>query len=292
MLAPAELRRALAPAWRSVDRTNPVALDWVLGITTEALLQERRPTDRAIVTTWLDVFPNGAGAPRLAAAAAVAAERHDWPYRQAGRKYNLWDAGDAVAALGPALLAAEDPDDILRAAALTPGLYDARLVQQSLVAAANGIADAPTRIASTGCASLLRLLNRIGIAPMILPEVVRALLKPWRDELPAEALRIEIQRFLLREVGDPRSQPARWAQLAQVLVDRGYRDDAAALVLIFKRWLVQASFELFFKLVSASTNKPGQWDRRESFWRHYLERSLVDDARFVLGIDGIRSSSG
>ena len=282
MLSTAELRKTLPPAWRTIDRSNPVARDWLSDVTARALSIERRPTDRAIVTTWLDVFPEGPGADQLAAAAAIAAERHDWPYKSAGRQFRLWNRADAIGSLAASLLTSS-PDDVLRAAALTPGLYDARLVQLSLSRAADQVAAAGADRAHHDCDQLLSLVEGIGAARAPLPNVVRALLLPWRNRPPQENLRIRIQRFLIREVSDPRSQPARWQQMQQALVALGHGGQAAELTLVLRRWLVRASFELFFKLMRDSTSDREQWRRREKFWRYYLERDFVTDSWFVLG---------
>ena len=283
MMSRRELRRSIAPAWRHADRQLTEAREWVEAATSLALSLKWRPADRAIVSTWLDVFPDGPASERLAATARIAAERHDWPYKQAGNNFNLWDRTEAPRTLGRALLAASHPDDVLREAALTPGLYDARMVQEALTSAADVVAQSSPEVAARNCAALLDLMAAVGIARSPPPAVVRALVKPWLTRMPDEELKIRIQRFLLDNVGDPRSQPARWLQMEQALVERGYGDEAHELTMVLKRWLVRASFELFFKLVMASTSDRQQWARREKFWRYYMEHDHVTEAWFILG---------
>lgn len=81
-----------------------------------ALAEGRRSLDRAIVETYLRDYPvRHPGFATLAAAAATAAERHDWHWREAGRHWRLWDGPDALRA-APSRAAG------LRAAGLVGGL--------------------------------------------------------------------------------------------------------------------------------------------------------------------------
>lgn len=113
-----DLRRTIHPGWALLDRGDDGNLAWLLRLLDAAISLGRRPMDRAVVATWLDVFPEGPGSEQLAAAAAMAANRHDWPYATAGQRFSLWERVSAAAALGREILANGDTDAALKSAAL------------------------------------------------------------------------------------------------------------------------------------------------------------------------------
>lgn len=296
-LTPRDLRRSLPPAWRLLDRTDPDTRAWVLAATDAALALEWRPTDRALLTAWLDVFPTGPGSEKLASAAAEAAGRHDWPYAEAGRTYRLWDHDEGPSKLGRALLDSDAPNTVLRGAALS-GLPDAQIVKAAVKRVADEIALAKADVAARDSEALLDLVHALESQQartltargLPQPAIVHAILRPWLHRDPPPALQTRIQRYLLDTVGDPRTQQrARWQQMTAAMAAQGY-GMAPELLLLVNRWLIRASFELFFKLVMASTDNPQQWRRREQFWRPYLESKQVTDAWFILGNDAERQA--
>jgi|GEM_PF-938460 len=285
-ISPRDLGRVVTPAWRRLDRREESARAWVVAITDRALALERRPTDRAIVRTWLDVFPEGPAAEHLAQAAEAAAERHDWAFRPAGRVFDLWSPQGAPARIGDALLSSLEPDEVLRRAALTPGVYGGRLVQSAIERAAESVARTGQETAARDVAALLDLIDKLGDAGLsssLVPLLVRAILEPWTRHAADADLRTRAQRFVLRHVGDPRTAERAWRNLEAALAERGVAADVEALRDVVRRWLVRANFEIFFRIIGASTSNKEQWDAREEFWRHYLENDHVDDARFILG---------
>lgn len=285
-----DLRRTIHPGWALLDREDDGNLAWLLRLLDVAIALGRRPMDRAVIATWLDVFPEGPGSAQLAAAAAMAANRHDWPYAAAGQRLSLWERVSGAAALGREMLANADTDAALKSAALRPGHYTAGIVIAGLDAAAIDVANRTGTAAETGCATLLDISERIGIAGTQRALVVRALLRPWRQSAPPEGLRRRIQRFVVTRVGDPRGSEAPWTQLARQLASRGFSAETDDLAVIIRRWLVKDTFDLFFRLVGRTTDDPGQWKRRDGFWRRYLESDLVTNAWFILGDDAKRAS--
>ena len=105
-----DLRRTIHPGWALLDREDDGNLAWLLRLLDAAIALGRRPMDRAVIATWLDVFPEGPGSAQLAAAAAMAANRHDWPYAPAGQRFSLWERVSGAAALGREILANADTD--------------------------------------------------------------------------------------------------------------------------------------------------------------------------------------
>lgn len=280
-----DIRRALPPAWRRWHSDEEHA-PWLLGLTQAALDLQRRSADRKLVNTWIEVFPKGPLGDQLASAAREAAERHDWPYRNAGRAYELWDPMKGHKALGLALLERDDPAAVLGEAAIGTLQVGSGLVQAALAQASDVVAETGGADASAACERLLLLIERMGQGAILsdtTPWVVRALLRPWRHGAPSQQLKARIQKHLVATVGDPRLGQTRWLGLEKAWRDAGKAEDADTLRLILKRWLVAASFETFFKIIGRTTDNPVQWRARERFWRRYLEGEHVQEAWFILG---------
>lgn len=96
------------------------------------------------------------------------------------------------------------------------------------------------------------------------------LLSPFVERDPQAALREGIQAFLLRVIGDPRSQRARW---------QGIPDPVRNVLL---RWLVRISLEDFFRVLD-ETAVDAHWRYRKAFWSAYLNDEKIADAWIVLG---------
>lgn len=286
-----DVRKSVPPAWRQTDRNITSEREWVLGLTKEAVKRDTKRIDRALVLTWLESFPEGAGSSDLAAAARVAANRRDWPYRKAGEEFALWDRASAADMVGKEILRSGDPDEVLRRAALNPGVYSGNLVQAALECLANMVAKGSGGTASRDCNALLDLLEKHGdacITSETRPLFMRALLKPWIKDPPDSDLRVRTQKFALKHYGDPRFDASNWSRLSRELLARGHGDDAEAIRNVVLRWLNRASFEIFFKLIGQSTSDPIQWAAREEFWRHYLEKDKISRAFFILGSEAER----
>jgi hypothetical protein len=103
-------------------------------------------------------------------------------------------------------------------------------------------------------------------------EVCKALLNPYISQSPDEAIKTQIENFLLERFEDPLVNRRRWAKVAT--------EHSAVL----SRWLTQQSFELLMKVLKRSNNT-GQWKERAIFWGHYLANDFVSDAWIVLGPD-------
>jgi len=103
-------------------------------------------------------------------------------------------------------------------------------------------------------------------------EVCNALLNPYISQGPDDAIKNQIENFLLERFEDPRVNQRRWSKVST--------EHRAVL----SRWLTQQSFELLMKVLKRSNNT-GQWKERAVFWGHYLDNEFVSDAWIVLGPD-------
>jgi hypothetical protein len=128
-LSASAVRRLLSGIW--ADRAQAQLASAIVG---EAVAIERRSTDRTLIACYLRDYPvdHIAFAP-LRDAAAIAAERHAWSWRDAGRRWRLWE-GPAL--LGEALRKAGDPQRLLHEAGFTGRLADGAFVSAARADAA------------------------------------------------------------------------------------------------------------------------------------------------------------
>lgn len=118
-LSPGALRRALDGMW-----SESISSGLRAAILKTAIERRSRSVDRAIIESYfLDYPASHADLSILRDAASVAAERHSWPWRNAGRRYRLWDA-DAADRCGADLRKSGQPDAFLRAMGLVGKLAD------------------------------------------------------------------------------------------------------------------------------------------------------------------------
>ncbi len=299
-LSVSEARRALLPAWRDLvpedgaaERAAPnVTSEWVRALTERLVMMGWRPADRRLALTWLDVFPCVPPGDFLSQAARIAAERHAWPLRDAGKRLQLWDAESGPRALGKALLAG-DPAQVLSDAALS-ARPDAGIVRAAVDRIADDVASAGPANAARDVTALLDLLAALpgnSEAPFS-PGVVHGLMAPWLDRAPPAELKRRLQTLLLARIGDPRFQGgARWASLAQAMAARGH-PNASRVEGLMRQWLIGEAFELFFKLLADTTGNAQQWQRRERYWRRYLDAGRISNAWFILGNDAAHWARG
>lgn len=95
-----------------------------------------------------------------------------------------------------------------------------------------------------------------------------ALLLPWKNTNPKQNLKDALLKFFLQHYGDPRSNTP-WLGVS------------AEPKAIAKRWLAEASFELFISIIKKVA--PDQWQAREKFWRYYLKNNHVLDLKVAFG---------
>lgn len=95
-----------------------------------------------------------------------------------------------------------------------------------------------------------------------------SLLLPWKDNNPGKKLKDALLKFFLEHYGDPRRDSA-WL---------GVSPEPQAII---RRWLAEASFELFISIIKEVA--PDQWQEREKFWRYYLKNDYVLDLRVAFG---------
>ena len=272
-----DLRRLVRELWTD-PRCDPVAnaaLDAAVAVNAQSL-------DRAVITAYLRHFPHDhASFEPLRAAAAFSAERRDWPWRERGLRWQLWDKDAAPARLAAALLSPEGGASALRDAGLEGDLVQGKLVEQVVVTACLEAAKAAEGGAEAVGTALIAVFDDLQIAGYG-GLFAYALLAPWADANPTKEYQRKIGRILTDRIGDPRVHQAPWAALAAECRDR-HRINLEPLAAQLRRWLTEATFRAFFKIVRATTDREDQWNERETFWLGYLDTGVVQDAWFAFG---------
>jgi hypothetical protein len=265
---PRDIRRAIADIW--IDRSRDAQTVPLVG---HGLRAKRKSYDRALLLAYLRRFdPDHPGFGQLATAAGVAAERHDWPWRQRGRDWALWQPDAGPRRLGEALVRAEDPARILAAAGLDGDLAQSGFALDALDAVCDSVGEEKGAEAERLGARLMALFDRLDVRQLN-GALANALLNPWQRAAPREEYRKRIGSLLIKRIGDPRLNAAAWAAL----------DVPAEIVAVLKRWLTDTTVREFFKVVARTTDNPHQWEQRTRFWTGYLDHGRIDDAWFVLG---------
>jgi hypothetical protein len=273
-----DIRSAIANIWQDESRRK-----YAGPLVQYGLESRRKSFDREIVLAYLRRFPLADAAfPVLAAAAGGAAERHDWPWRQRGRDWLLWNAQQRPAKLGDALMRTDQPLAVLRGAGLDGDLEAGAFVANVLDTACLKTAESRGPEAEQWGKRLVLLFEslQVGGSNALL---AYGLLSPWGGGNPGEAYRKSIAKLLVDRIGDPRFNTNAWEAVADDLRRRKVDFDPAQLVAVLRRWLTQETVRAFFRIVGATTDRKDQWDAREAFWLGYLKAGLIQDAWFAFG---------
>lgn len=241
----------------------------------------RRRTLRHLIESWIKDFrldalriaDAGLAIERLLAGGAN--DRLDL-WRGAHARYRMFDASTGPEEIARDLIDGNrSPADILAATGLddeTRGIGGYMHVVHDLcltrVAAALAGREVDRKFERAG--AILASGGRLRF-PEARGEIARKLLLPWRDGQAgpgAEAKQL-VQAFLLRHIGHPQLEPRAWIAI----------DPEADIV---RRWLAQASLEVFFGLI-AEHALDSQWSYREAFWSACLRKGAIADAWLVLG---------
>lgn len=269
-----DLRRLVSELWNDprCDAIAPAVIDATLAADAKSL-------DRALLTTYLRAFPTEHPAfSQLSTASAVGADRHDWPWRERGERWALWDRHKGPSRLAGALLSQPDARAVLSEAGLDGELELGEFVADALEAACEQAADQSGMAAVAAGERLIAVFEQITIGGTE-AMLAWALLAPWLDQAPPDAYRDRLTKLLVTRIGDPRLQAAKWDAIASEMRD----PEAPRLIAMVRRWLTRRTVRQFFSVVGATTSDPRQWAAREEFWLAYLDDGAIDEAWFALG---------
>lgn len=105
---------------------------------------------------------------------------------------------------------------------------------------------------------------------------VEALLAPWRDRNPPDALRNELSEAIIAAWNDPRLHSGGiWS---------GFDRDLRSVLL---RWLTHQDMKFFCDMVTATQNSH-MWPPRRNFWLKLYEDGMIDEAWVAFGSEARR----
>lgn len=290
-LSARELRHAALVLWSG----EPQAASFPDLLDTYLQQAEARPRWlRDLLEAWLRDF--GSERVRLfdtgrMIARALGATNHPRliPWRHAHAKFSLFDPTDGARRVGVSLLRGpEEFETVMEQIGMTDplranGRFFRAAVFESLEELATVLASPVASQIWPRAARLLEVqqikADRQGrdIATSALRfadltgETGKACLLPFvRGRAHASAPREEIKAFLLRNIADPRVQPARWVSVGEEATGQ------------MRSWLAKASLEAFLSLIS-QTNNDRQWRHRQVFWRACLDKMPGAEVWVVLG---------
>lgn len=282
-----DLRRLVRQMWND-PRCDPI----VPAVLDAAIAADAKSCDRAIITGYLDHFPTDhPDFERLTHASALAARRRDWPWRERGERWRLWNGDEGPARLASALLESDDPAATLREVGLDGDLAEGEFVAEALNDACEKAATARGAHAVRLGEQLIALFGKLS-ARELDGALIDGLLRPWVHTQPEDAHKRRLGGFLTARYGDPRIERTRWAALAQELAERGTGYDPEALIDTLRRWLTEAAVRAFFSIVGRTAERKDQWAAREKFWLGYLDSGAVRDGWFAFGRQAERLAGG
>ncbi|WP_311266810.1 EH signature domain-containing protein [Sphingobium sp. WCS2017Hpa-17] len=277
-IARRDLRRMVGELWphHDCDKVAPATLD-------AAVAANAKSVDRSLLTAYLRHFPlDHPSFDALRAASELTAERHDWPWRQRGQQWRLWDADNGPARLARALLTTDNPLLTLREAGLDGDLAHGGYVADAIENACEQAGRARGERAQEMGTRLIALFDRLAIGGME-ALLAWALLAPWSSAAPAADYKDQISRLLIARIGDPRLAAAKWSAIEQKIADWQSSYVSGSITGRLRFWLAERNVRAFFSIVRKTTDRQDQWDAREAFWLGYIEVSAISDAWFAFG---------
>jgi hypothetical protein len=278
-LKPKDLKRLLDGIWAeaTLDDTAALLLD-------HGVRRERKSIDRSIITAYLRNFPHDHPAfDHLTHASALVANRHDWPWRERGTKWDLWKPDQGPDHLSRALLSAENPAQLLREIGLDGDLATGAFVGETLLSACETTAGHRGEVAQQSGRRLIALFESFPATKELNAALAYALLAPWTRESCTDAHQRLISGLLVQRNGDPRLTPPRWAALRRDVLEMFPSADIDQAFAVLRRWLVRATVREFFSVVAKTVERRDQWKERTDFWLAYLDEGMITDAWFAFG---------
>jgi hypothetical protein len=279
LLRPKDLKRLLEELWEDerLDAASASILEHGVG-------RDRKSIARTIIMSYLRHFPTyHPSFDQFTHASALVANRYDWPWRERGAQWALWMPDQGPQRVSRALLATDDPRQILRDAGLDGDLASGGFAEEAFSSACYVAAGHRGEAAEQSGRRLISLFEEMGASAQMNAPLAYALLAPWTSGQCTEAHQRRVSGMLVSRIGDPRLADARWKALRADVLEwspGAHVDDA---FMILRRWLVRATVHQFFDVVAKTVNRTDQWGERRKFWVAYLDEGLITDAWFAFG---------
>lgn len=280
-LRTSDLGRLILEIWEHAELSQKASK-----VIQEGQSRDRKTLDMNFILSYLLRFPeNHLAFNELANAAKIGAERigGDWGRRQS--EYKLFSPEDKEMRLAKALIASDEPKEIMDDAGLigplAAGAFFTNAIKETCIFAGKSVGQNVELIGR----KIIKLFGSLPASGANDKYLAFALLGPFinQDQKVSPKYQNEISQILVSKIGDPRIQAARWSVVASELEQLNFGANVSELPNILRRWLVQTTVKEFFRIIARTTERPDQWRDRQYFWEQYLEAGKISDACFVLG---------
>jgi hypothetical protein len=241
----------------------------------------RKQPFRALASSYLVSYaPDRSGIPEIGRLLARLATRMGKPWEALQQELNLFDPNRGPSELARvAVERSNSPADILQSYGLSAVNAQSGLVRHCIAEALQQMRDHLSQD-HEGRLDWVKSFALRNERELLFEEqgplVADALLIPFGDLTPPEAVSDRFLDLLLRLFGDPRLHPGRWVRM----------ESAAAIV---RRWLTKQSLRQFLEVVDQVANDR-MWRHRRAFWEAVYDRELISDAWVVFGQDGAKAA--
>lgn len=237
---------------------------------------------RTLIAVYLAQFnPAPFSMHRIAQSLAALAPQWPWPWAERQRRFHLFEPSKAPLELARHCCAADAPLDAKLEDAGIKGTcrfggMEAAAFRASLSAMQHSLSTRPADESHPHMERVLAWYENACAAGGTLafqahrPALAAALLSPWQQAAPEDALRERITEFLLKHFKDPRIRPENWRKVP---------DEATS---VLRRWLTRIALEQFFEVVD-QVAEAGQWMYRRPFWMSYDKANVIEDAWVLFG---------
>lgn len=278
---PLTQRQVRQSAWCLWNQTTRLAEDAELGgvLLEHIAAAPRAGAFRALAANFLEGFKQDE--PGIAHAAAVLSQLAvRWPgnWAQLHTQYQIFDLEQGPKRLAEAVVAQDRaPHLILQdfGVALTSaqGNYVRAVTGALLEHLANGSEpDHERRLEKVQRYALTE--RGTAVFGDMLRQIAEAILLPFRGVKPGKLLLDKVLAMLMKALGDPRRESARWQQIP------------SALTAMVRNWLTEQSLRQFLDIVEDKTDRPDQWEYRRAFWEGVYDMGLVSEAWVAFGPGG------
>jgi EH signature protein len=197
----------------------------------------------------------------------------DWIWAKRQRELSLFDMENGPSNVGRAVVASDRPtEEILEDVGLSGTLASGGFAKATFLSALKILrsslaSDNPDHVLLFRILDWAQESGNLRYAG-VERELADALLAPWVNRTPQEAVQEKIKDFVLSIYKDPRIRTrsaSRWMAVS---------DESKS---VFLRWLVGLALEQFFQVVDRVA-VTSQWEYRRAFWGAYFKAGVIDEA--------------
>lgn len=240
----------------------------------------RRSHFRSLAGSYLWNFRlDGPGFPGVARALQNLLEIASPKWKERDRLWGIFSGPSAVGRVSRQFMSVENDEqefvEVAKRVGLERQLAHGGMASEAFRAALREYVNQPTREVLNRVIAWHRFASQV--TGFCNSEYAEALLLPWIDQDPSDAIRSDTRQALLLALGDPRIHKGKWLSV----------NIEARNVLL--RWLVEVSLEQFFSVITyAAQHGTGEhmWQRRKNFWFAFYKHGALQEAWVAFGRAG------